>query len=202
MAKTYINVPYSEKEEAKALGAKWDMVEKKWWCLDKDSQHFQKWLNPQPNQNKTLTIELVPSTCWFSNVRNHISSAEWNKVKKHTFTKANYRCEVCNGVGHKHPVECHELWHYDDTNHIQTLTGTIALCPDCHTVKHMGLAQIRGVGVKAERWLAKVNNWDNSKTSQYVAGAFSQWRTRSRYDWTLNIDWLNETFGLEVKPER
>ena len=90
---------------------------------------------------KLLTIELVPSTCWFSNVRDHVSKSIWDKLRKATYRQSNYRCEICGDRGSKHPVECHEIWHYDDDKYIQTLTGLTALCPDCHRVKHIGLAQ-------------------------------------------------------------
>lgn len=43
-SKTYLNVPYAEKDEAKALGARWDPVNKKWYVpADKDIALFTKW---------------------------------------------------------------------------------------------------------------------------------------------------------------
>lgn len=44
MSKTYINVPYAEKDDAKALGAKWDANQKKWYVPeDKEVALFGKW---------------------------------------------------------------------------------------------------------------------------------------------------------------
>ena len=42
--KMYINVPYSEKDEAKALGAKWDITKKKWWINSSMNEKFSKWI--------------------------------------------------------------------------------------------------------------------------------------------------------------
>ncbi len=43
--KIYINVPFSEKEEAKAIGAKWDNEKKSWYVLaDVSEEAFSKWL--------------------------------------------------------------------------------------------------------------------------------------------------------------
>lgn len=42
-SKTYLAVPFSEKEEAKDLGAKWDSVAKKWY-VDRPDHQCQKWL--------------------------------------------------------------------------------------------------------------------------------------------------------------
>lgn len=45
--KTYINVPFKEKEEAKALGAKWDRQEKSWYVpIGVDLAPFAKWEKP------------------------------------------------------------------------------------------------------------------------------------------------------------
>lgn len=43
-AKTYLNVPYAEKDAAKALGARWDAANKKWYVpANKDITLFGKW---------------------------------------------------------------------------------------------------------------------------------------------------------------
>ncbi|OAI02326.1 hypothetical protein A1353_16160 [Methylomonas methanica] len=43
-AKTYLNVPYAEKDAAKALGARWDAAVKKWYVpANKDMALFAKW---------------------------------------------------------------------------------------------------------------------------------------------------------------
>lgn len=43
-SKIYLNVPFAQKDEAKALGARWDAVEKKWFVpADKDVTLFARW---------------------------------------------------------------------------------------------------------------------------------------------------------------
>jgi len=43
-SKTYLNVPFAQKDEAKALGARWDAVPKKWFVpADKDITLFARW---------------------------------------------------------------------------------------------------------------------------------------------------------------
>ena len=148
-----------------------------------------------------LTIELVPETCWFSNVRSEVTEEDWGKLKRLTFQKAGDRCQICGGRGRQWPVECHELWHYDDEHRRQTLTGLLALCPACHEVKHMGLAGVRGRAEIAARHLAAVNGWSARETDQYVTSQFSVWKRRSQYQWQLNIRWL-EQLGISVSRTR
>lgn len=43
-SKTYLNVPYAEKDDAKKLGARWDASNKKWYVPDTiDIAPFAKW---------------------------------------------------------------------------------------------------------------------------------------------------------------
>jgi hypothetical protein len=43
-SKTYLNVPFAQKDAAKALGARWDAVNKKWYVpADKDITLFAQW---------------------------------------------------------------------------------------------------------------------------------------------------------------
>ena len=93
-----------------------------------------------------LHIELVPRTSWYSNVRSNVPPSQWDKLRRASYAAAGYKCEICGGKGHKHPVECHEEWDYviEDGERIQRLKKLISLCPNCHKVKHPGLAQIKG----------------------------------------------------------
>lgn len=145
-----------------------------------------------------LTIELVPKTCWFSNVRAVVSKNQWKNIASQVYSKAYHLCEICGGIGPKHPVECHEIWHYDDKKLIQKLVGMIALCPDCHMVKHIGLAQIQNKGERAIRHLMKVNKINRSTAEQYVIDAFQMWGQRSSKQWKLDINHLKD-YKIDIK---
>ncbi len=155
----------------------------------------------QENAARWLTVELVPKTCWFSNVRDHVDKETWDRLRKQTYAKAGNRCEVCGGRGPKWPVECHEIWHYDDARQVQTLVGLIALCPACHEVKHIGLAQINGRYEQAQAHLARVNGWSADDVSAYLEGVWELWYRRSRHEWRLDLSWL-EGLGVSVTPKR
>ncbi len=48
--RVYLDVPFKEKDEAKALGARWDRRERSWFIsADNDSSPFEKWLNMTPS---------------------------------------------------------------------------------------------------------------------------------------------------------
>ena len=137
-----------------------------------------------------LTIELVPSTSWYSNVRSEVSKSEWDFIRKKVYRNANYHCEICYGVGKKWPVECHEIWVYDDEKHIQELGGMQALCPNCHMVKHIGRTVEIGKGLQAISHLCKVNFWSKEKATEYMQESFAIWNERSQHEWRLNLFYL------------
>lgn len=140
-----------------------------------------------------LTIELVPATCWYANLRDVLTPAAWDTVRRQVYARFRHRCGICGGAGQLH---CHEVWRYDDATHTQTLEGLIALCAPCHHVKHLGLAGIlasRGA-LDEERLVAhflRVNGCDRATFEAHRARAFAQWEERSRYEWTLDLGALN-----------
>ena len=140
-----------------------------------------------------LTIELVPSGQWGDNLRSRIPKSQWDYLRKKQYKKAEHRCEICGGRGPKWPVECHEIWHYDEPNKVQRLAGLIALCPKCHMVKHMGRSLSTGKGQIAKKHLMKVNGWTMSDVNFYIEAMFEIWYRRSRENWTVDLTWLEKT---------
>ena len=143
-----------------------------------------------------LTVELVPSTCWYTNVRSNVSKAVWDRLRRRVAAEAGRRCEVCGGRGRRWPVECHEVWHYDDETKVQRLEGLVALCPACHEVKHAGLASKRGRLPAVVEHLAVVNGWSVADAELYLEVAFEQWAARSRHRWALDISALQTHYGI------
>ena len=142
-----------------------------------------------------LTIELVPKSSWYSNVRSNVSKAEWDRLRHNSYEQAGHICEICGDVGtnqgYRHNLECHEIWDYDDVSLTQTLTGLVSLCPHCHTAKHPGLAQINGkLGIVVKQ-LQKVNDITLADAERLLSEAFVKYRERSKNKYTLDISFLD-----------
>jgi hypothetical protein len=145
-----------------------------------------------------LSVELVPQTCWLSNVRSLMKRYEWQKLSQMAAEDAGHRCQVCDGRGRQHAVECHEMWLYDDQRKAQRLMKLTALCPMCHHVKHFGRSMNTGYGEQALAWLCRVNGWSHEHGEKYVAAVFTEFHERSRHQWLLD---LNSLVGYDVTPE-
>lgn len=145
-----------------------------------------------------LTIELVPRTIWGSNLRKRISRTEWNNIRKQSYKDSNYKCCICKkDCKEEEQLQCHELWDYNDKNHIQTLKGFIALCSNCHFIKHIGLATKFSIEgklnmSKLEKHFCKVNKVDMSFFKDYLKKIDEQYELRSEHEWVTNLGKWNE----------
>lgn len=141
-----------------------------------------------------LSIELVPRTSFYKNLRSELKRSEWDILRRECYKKAMYRCEICNSVGLKHPVECHEVWEYEtlsnkDKVYKQTLKGLIALCPSCHQVKHIGKARMIGRYDQALDHFIRVNQISDKACRDYMIQIFELWHKRSERVWKIDISW-------------
>jgi len=137
-----------------------------------------------------LTIELVPETSWYSNLRNRVGRDLWDKIRYQSYREAGYKCSVC-GRG-KASLYCHEVWEYDDDKHIQKLKGFVALCLACHMIKHIGYAGIQGEAGRLDynsliRHFMRVNGCSYQDFVLARDMAFEVWEERSMYEWSIEL---------------
>jgi hypothetical protein len=147
-----------------------------------------------------LTVEIIPTSLHGKNPRTVLGRTTWDRQRKLVCEAAGNRCEICGGVGKRHRVEIHERYAYDETctPPCQRVIGLIALCPDCHAVKH--LARTNRVSVEqrdpaiyenALRHLARVNDWDPEHVKSYLAETTETFRRREALGaWTQDFSLL------------
>lgn len=136
-----------------------------------------------------LTIELVPSTAWYKNLRNAMPKSSWEKIRREVYAQYKYQCGICSVSGILH---CHELWIYDDQKHMQKLNGFIALCRLCHLVKHIGFANVLAQDGKINfetvvDHFMRINGCDRKTFEKHKSEAFELWKRRSLYQWKLDL---------------
>lgn len=59
-----------------------------------------------------LAVEMIPQSQHGSKLKSLLTADEWDECKRMVARRSN-SCEICNGVGNQHAIECHEVWGYD-----------------------------------------------------------------------------------------
>ena len=83
---------------------------------------------------------------------------------------------------------------FNEEKKVQKLLGLISLCPKCHQVKHFGRTSAIGKQAEAFKHMEKVNNWNHKQCLDHLKVAMSEWRERSKYQWFIDLSYLNEKY--------
>ena len=209
--RAYVDVPFAEKDEAKRLGARWDMAERRWYAPPEREAGLSRWAPAAPlpavlpGEDRTfgpgLFVDLIPASCWFTNVRSCVSARDWDRLRTLVYGRVGNRCEACGaGVHREHQVwlEAHERWDYHHTSRTQRLRRLVCLCTRCHQATHFGYAEITGRAAQALAQLCAVNHWTRADAEAHIAAAASLWRFRSETDWSLDLSILT---GVGITPQ-
>jgi hypothetical protein len=208
----WLDVPFADKAEAKQRGARWDPRERRWYAPRAGITALDRWLPlpplPEllPGEDRSfgsgLFVDLVASSCWFTNVRTCVDASSWDRLRKLVYGRAGDRCEACGrcrdpGIGLR--LEAHERWAYDQSRGVQVLRRLICLCDGCHGVTHLGRTQIMGHGDQALDHLRGVTGMSIAAVEDHVAAAAALWKQRSARTWSLDLSIITAA-GLTVIP--
>ena len=193
-------VPFEEKDTVKALGARWDADGRTWYVpAGHDPEPFRQWwalppLTIIPGEDRTfggsaLFVDLIPSSCWFTNIRSAVSPADWLRLRTLVRERAGHRCEICGDD--QTQLHAHERWQYHTATSTQSLRRLICLCAPCHEATHFGLAQLNHRGNEAAAHIARINGWSLADVFMHVEAAFEVWRQRCCIDWHLDLSILD-----------
>src|SRR4051794_8076742 len=204
----WLDVPYAEKDAAKSAGARWDPDQRRWYApqvalLPKLGRWKSRIPELLPGEDLSfgqgLFVDLVPSTCWFTNVRSCVDEGQWDALRSMVYRRAGNRCGACGAPRgrDRQRLEAHARWAYDEDAYSQTLRRLIALCWSCHRATHFGFAQVTGTSAEAKAHLRAVNGWSASEADAHIDWAFELWERRSAHKWRLDLSILTKA-GIKV----
>jgi hypothetical protein len=138
-----------------------------------------------------LTVELVPSTVWYSSLYRLLPKNEWRRLKNQVFAEEGHKCYICYS---EKGLSLHEFWSYDDDKHIQKLAEFHHLCNLCHKIKHIGFwcyttegqAKLEQEGLCREdliKHFCKVNGCTRKEFEEHEKAAFEVWAELSLHQW-------------------
>lgn len=138
---------------------------------------------------RKLNIELIPDSCWYSNLRSVLSKKAWEFIKKDARERTNGKCAIC---GKKVKIlDTHEVWQYDEKSCTQKLVDVIAICKDCHSAIHMERTSLLGDIERAENHYMKVNgiSYAEMKKDRQIANDKHR-KLNEVSEWKLDATWL------------
>ena len=138
-----------------------------------------------------LNFELVPDSCWYSNLRSILTKQQWYAISKKVRAAAGGRCQICGAPSAR--LEAHERWEYDEERAVQRLSAIVAVCPACHAVIHIGRTQLKGDVRAAEDHFMQVNGCNYAEYRRALGEANEAHRRRNKVpEWSLDISKLIE----------
>jgi hypothetical protein len=157
-----------------------------------------KWLPRMhdPDAPKPVLVpEMLPVTTWEQNIRHKMGPDIWDRIRKHAYRAAGFRCEICGASG---KLEAHELWQLANETCVQKLERILALCPLCHKAHHLGIARRLGMYDDVRRHLKWVNGWNDAQLAAAIQDAYEIWEQRCEWPWQVDLSWLYDSGYLYV----
>ena len=138
-----------------------------------------------------LNFELVPDSCWYSNLRSILSKKQWDVVRHDAYDRANGRCMICSRPVKR--LEAHERWSYNVATQTQKLEDVIAICHACHSVIHIGRTQLIGEEDKAIAHFMKVNACTYADYIKALGAANERHQALNKVgEWKLDLSYLKK----------
>lgn len=216
-ARTYLNVPYAQKDEAKALGARWDNVKRQWYAPNDQPTLLERWgVKPvvplaelegevRDFGPTTLVIDFGPKSCWCKKIRYALKPDDFKRVEALVIGRTSRTCEACGVVDPEQTdrMEVQARWEYDvsDGKHVQRLVRLMAMCSACHEVTHFGKASMDGRRDAALLHLQKAAKMTADNAQAHVDGAYDKLRELNQHEWQLDLSLLTNN-GLTLAEPR
>lgn len=149
-----------------------------------------------------LYVDLIPSSCWFTNVRYCVRPEDWNVIRKIVYSRIKYKCECCgiDCIQNKISIEAHERWIYDYKTHTQKLIRLVGLCKLCHLTTHYGFARMNGNEKTVSDHLQKIRNFNCEELMEHIDIAYAIWFERNNYDWNLDLSLITNNNFTIIHP--
>lgn len=143
-----------------------------------------------------LVPALVPAPLWGRSVHNALTRKKWEALRRTVLANSGNTCRHCDAQ-YESGMVCHEVWEYDDADHVATLAQLIIVCRDCNSVLHLGKSLLIGQkggmsgvvdrGEQAVRHLMRVNSISDTEARSLITNAFKTHKARSRHNWRVEI---------------
>jgi hypothetical protein len=212
----YLSVSYDQKDEAKAMGAKWDPEKKLWFAPDssftkliesypplipkeKKASIIRKLDASEPARNlfllgedrtyggDQLFVDLLPRDSSIS-LKRTLEDSEYSKLRNIIVKRVAYKCEICN-------IECLSK----DNKYLQ-ICERFSYCMESKVQKLERIVAICKECFQTVRLLDKgialtrlieINQIEKEDAKQHILDAYEIWKIRSNIKWKVDLSILS-----------
>jgi len=93
-----------------------------------------------PISGYPLEIEMIPPSTWGISLAQKLPRPIWDSIRREVYQSSGHSCSLCKAINTQ--LHCHEIWSFNESKGVQTLTGLQCLCQDCHNIKHWGRTSV------------------------------------------------------------
>lgn len=194
--KTYLFVPYEEKDQAKRLGAWWDAGRKQWYVPDgMKTEPFSRWLGQPAPVSTTQTADLLPSWlpsfCSGTKLSIFLTADEQTAIKRRLSQQTQGCCSLCQTRVSKSYL--YPDWAYLWGEHpVQKLKTILLVCENCHRVKYYGINRMNGFEPAMLAHLARVRGCSVQEAEAIANEREQLFFKLSSAEWDLDVSALAE----------
>ena len=142
-----------------------------------------------------LKIEMIPRTAYGQNLRSLLSDREWRAISLFVREGSGCVCEICSKqVENIGMMDAHEVWKYQKIKgkngkkqYVQKLKKIVAICKECHAVKHLGHSKHSGDYQHMVEHFVMVNNCSPFCFKQAESKSYIRFNKRSKHKWKMQI---------------
>ena len=215
MTRLWLDVPFSEKDQAKALGAWYDAAARRWYAPRPGMAQLARWAARPPlpvllpGEDRSFGAGLVVDPCPRPRglrMRDRASASgtgnacgAWSRTAPAAAARYPAAARPRTGPGR---------FSSRSTNGgittrcagCRRLRRLICLCTWCHTATHYGLAGIRGADREAFAHLLTVTGMSAAAAERHIDDAFALWQQRSATSWSLDLGILTSAGIALARP--
>jgi len=208
----YLSISYDQKDDAKAMGAKWDPEKKLWYAPDSSFAKLIETYQPLVGKEKKvysvrkleanepvrnvfllgedrtyggdqLFVDLLPKDSSIT-LKRTLEDSEYSKLRNIVVKRVAYKCEICN-------TECLSK----DNKYLQ-LCERFSYSMEKQVQKLERIVamckecfqtvRLLDKGIALSR-LIEINQTDKEDAKQHIFDAYEIWKVRSNIKWTVDL---------------
>ena len=222
----YLSVSYDQKDDAKAMGAKWDPEKKLWYSPDssftKLIERYPPLVPKEPKESRIrkletsetvqniyllgedrkyggdqLFVDLLPKESSIT-LKRTLEDSEYSKLRNIIVKRVAYKCEICNTECLSKDNKYLQICERFSYDMEKKIQKLERIVAMCKEC--FQTVRLLDKGIALTR-LIDINQIDKEDAKQHILDAYEIWKTRSNIKWSVDLS-IVSNFSISSTPEK